>query len=121
MLCPSFIIAQSVAVSKGFTHADTVRGGITPERTWWDVLRYDITVKPDYLQKSITGSNIISYKVIADSYPAFMQIDLQEPLIIDSVVFGASRKLPFTKEGNAWHVQVPKQRKLSETKVAGLK
>ena len=40
---------------KIFTHADTLRGSITPERAWWDVLRYDITVKPDYENKTIEG------------------------------------------------------------------
>ena len=39
--------AQSAAAykkyqEKVFTHADTLRGSITPERAWWDVLRYDI-------------------------------------------------------------------------------
>ena len=44
------------AQQKTFTHADTLRGSITPERAWWDVLRYDITVKPDYESKTIEGS-----------------------------------------------------------------
>ncbi len=40
-----------------------------------------------------------------------MQIDLQEPLIIDSILFNALKKLSFTKDGNAWHVTVPQQKK----------
>lgn len=96
-----------------FTHADTLRGSITPERAWWDVLRYDITVTPDYANKTITGSTKITYKVISGSYPAFMQIDLQQPLIIDSILFNNQRKLNFINEGNAWHVNVPKQMKSS--------
>ncbi|MEO7802635.1 MAG: M1 family metallopeptidase, partial [Ginsengibacter sp.] len=96
-----------------FTKADTLRGSINAERAWWNVLHYDITVKPDYPNKTISGKNILQYEVTSDSYPAFMQVDLQEPLVIDSVQFNASRKLNFTKEGNAWHINVPKQKKSS--------
>src|SRR5687768_10330946 len=109
--------AQTGATYRKYTRADTLRGSITPERAWWDVIRYDIKVKPDYNAKTISGSNVISYKVTSDSYPAFMQIDLQEPLIIDSVVFGASRQLRFSKEGSVWMVNVPKQRKSSINQV----
>src|ERR1041385_4864255 len=70
--------------AKVFTKADTLRGSITPERAWWDVLRYDITVKPDYKEKTIAGSNNITYKVVSDNNDRMMQIDLQEPLVIDS-------------------------------------
>jgi len=38
-----------------FTHADTLRGSITPERAWWNVLYYDIHVTPDYEKKFIKG------------------------------------------------------------------
>jgi aminopeptidase N len=109
--------AQLTSAEK-FTHADTLRGSITPERAWWDVLHYAIAVTPDFNTKTITGKNAIHYKVTSDSYPAFMQIDLQEPMLIDSVLFGNSRRsLRFEREGNAWHVQVPKQVKASENTV----
>ena len=101
------------SIKEKFKRADTLRGSITPERAWWNVLHYGITVKPDFATKTISGSNEIKYQVISDSFPAFMQIDLQEPLIIDSVLFNDSRKLNFTKDGNAWHVAVPKQKKSS--------
>jgi aminopeptidase N len=110
-------LEAQTGATRSYTRADTLRGTITPERAWWDVTRYDIKVKPDYNAKTITGSTIISYKVTSDSYPAFMQIDLQEPLIIDSVVFGAARQLQFSKEGSVWMVNVPKQRKSSVNQV----
>src|ERR1700742_5327323 len=56
-----------------FTHADTIRGTDGPERTWWDIQRYDITVKPDYLTKSPVGNDFITYKVVGDQQPG-MQI-----------------------------------------------
>ncbi len=69
---------------KTLTHADTLRGSITPERAWWDVLRYDITVKPDYKTKTIIGKNTVSFKSSVDGNK-IMQIDLQPPLTIDSI------------------------------------
>jgi aminopeptidase N len=104
-----FVKAQLMEPKTVFTHGDTLRGSITPERAWWDVQRYDITVQPDYATKTISGKTVITYKVVSDSYPAFMQIDLQNPMILDSVLFNGDRKLSFTKEENVWHVQVPKQ------------
>src|ERR1700748_190481 len=45
---------------KVFTHAHPLRGSNGPERTWWDVQRYDITVKPDFLAKSAPGTDLIT-------------------------------------------------------------
>ncbi|HSP83773.1 MAG TPA: hypothetical protein VLN72_08565, partial [Gillisia sp.] len=74
------LTAYSQDTPKTFTQADTLRGTITPEREWWDVLRYDITVEPDFQSKTIKGSNKIRYKTLKDKHPLVMQIDLQEPL-----------------------------------------
>ncbi len=100
-------------VETGFTKADTLRGSITPERTWWNVLHYSITVKPDYATKTLSGNTIIRYAVVSDKHPDVMQIDLQEPLIIDSIIFNKTKNVSFKKDGNAWFVTVPKQKKLS--------
>lgn len=120
LCCVAFsdaVKAQLGETKETFTHADTLRGSLNPERTWWDVLKYDVEVMPDYDSKTISGKTTISYKVTANSYPAFMQIDLQEPLIIDSVLFNNSRHLSFTKDGNAWHVNVPKQKQSLEANI----
>lgn len=97
-------------------HADTLRGSLTPERTWWDVQRYDITVKPDFLTKTTVGNDLITYKVVGKVQPA-MQIDLQAPLHIDSVLFNGRKRLGFKQEGNAWHIQAPPQKAGEENTV----
>jgi aminopeptidase N len=108
-----FVSVFSIAQQKRtFTHADTLRGSITPERAWWDVLRYDITVKPDYANRTTEGKNIITYRVLNDHHPNVLQIDLQDTLRIDSVV-SDHKQLSFNKEGNVWHVKVPAQKKSS--------
>lgn len=97
-------------IKEAYTRADTLRGTINAERAWWDVLRYDITIKPDYNSKTLLGSNNIQYKVLSNHHPLVMQIDLQEPLVIDSILFNSKTKLQYTRDGNAWHVKVPKQK-----------
>ena len=107
LLCLTiFSFAQN---KEHFTHADTLRGSLNPNRTWWNVLRYDISVTPDYEAKTITASNKITYQVVKKSYPALMQIDLQQPLIIDSILFNNGRTLSFKQEENVCMVNAPKQ------------
>jgi aminopeptidase N len=95
---------------KVFTHADTLRGTDNPERSWWDIQRYDIIIKPDYNSKSTVGSDLITYTVLSDQQPG-MQIDLMDPLHIDSVIANGKENLSFTKEGAAWHIKTSKQSK----------
>jgi aminopeptidase N len=85
------------------TRQDSIRGSITPEREWWDVLHYNITVEPDYLTKNISGVNEIKIKAIAKGQR--LQIDLQEPMQIQSVLI---RKKPakFTRTGNAFFIDL---------------
>src|ERR1700761_1459073 len=108
--------AQKAAVlkkyeSRVFTHADSLRGYLNAERTWWDVQRYDITIKPDFNAKYTSGKNLITYKVVKDDYPLVMQIDLKVPLNIDSIIYNGKRKLSYKRDGNAFHVQTVKQAK----------
>ena len=94
-------MAQLGAAKNQFTHADTLRGSLNENRDWWDVLRYDITVKPDIENKTIEGITKIIFRLskemndkkyktkkLLTGYK--MQIDLQEPLVIDSVVYNDS-------------------------------
>ena len=88
---------------KTFTHADTLRGSITPERAWWDVLRYDITVKPDYDSKTIEGKVVLDFSSEVSGNKT-MQIDLQKPLEIDSILF-RNNKTEFKKiDSNVYYV-----------------
>src|SRR5690349_12336698 len=113
-----FFTSVSFALdTKTFTHADILRASITDEGAWGDVLRYHITVKPDFVSKTTVGSNVIGYRVLSHRHPS-MQIDLQDTLHIDSIVLDKTQSLTFSKEGNVWHVQVPEQKKSSEHTMA---
>ena len=102
------IKAQNIADTSSPMRQDTLKGTITAERQWWDVLRYDLTVKPDFFNKTICGKNNIQYKIVQKKHTDLMQIDLQSPLHIDSVILN-KRHLSFTQEGNAWFVKIPQQ------------
>ena len=68
-----------------FTKADTLRGSLNDQRDWFDILKYDITVQPFFETKSIIGRVTWTAKVIKVSND--IQIDLQQPLIIDSIIY----------------------------------
>ncbi len=110
--------AQPLSQKEKFTHQDTLRGSIGPEREWWDVLHYDIHVTPEYDNKSITGETTIQYKIIKDKYSDYLQIDLQQPLKIDTIYYDGKLYInyprkPYYNEGNVWHVPLPKASKNS--------
>jgi len=98
---------QAQKPPKGFTHADTLRGTYGPSRDWWDVLKYDLHVRFNIVDSTISGYNVIQFKVLKKA--DVMQIDLQEPMIVDSIIaYMADNKstgkmrLDFRKDGNAY-------------------
>lgn len=87
-----------------FTHQDTLRGSITPERAWWDLNFYHLSVDVNPQTQSIRGSNLIRFKVLENSLPR-MQIDLQEPMKITRVV-QRGEELSFERDGNAYFINL---------------
>lgn len=89
-----------------FTRADTLRGTITPERAWWDLNHYHLSVEVFPESKSIKGSNTIRYRVVSEYQ--VLQIDLQEPLKITSIL-QQGEKLEFSREGAVYLVTLKKK------------
>lgn len=83
-----------------YTRQDTLRGSNGNGRNWWDVSEYYLYVSFDTAAKSISGMNIITYSIPAGSKDS-MQIDLQEPMVLDSAVAG-EKKLNIIREGNVY-------------------
>lgn len=96
----------NTVTAQKFTRADTLRGSITPERAWWDVTHYDLKVKVNPSEKTIEGSNTISYKVLEPN--EVMQIDLQAPMQIDKVVQDG-KPISLTSEGDAHFLKLQKK------------
>lgn len=80
-------------------------------------MRYDISVEPDYNTRYTSGYNEITYKVVQEDHPDLMQIDLQKPLVIDSVVFDGERRLDFSRKDNVYYIKTGSQNLGSEHKV----
>jgi aminopeptidase N len=78
-----------------------LRGSITPERAWWDVLHYDLQVEFLPVTRRLKGSNTIIFKTLKPG--SKMQIDLQPPLAITKVTHGNS-ELKFEREGNVYWI-----------------
>ena len=93
------------------TRQDSLRGSITSEREWWDLTYYhlDIKVEPD--KKFISGSNTVGYRVLKSNKT--MQIDLQEPMKITSVISNG-KPLKFNREGNAYFIELKSKQKKND-------
>jgi aminopeptidase N len=105
--------ATASAQEPTFTHADTLRGSITPERAWWDVAFYDLHVRLDPADSTVRGWNGITYRVTGPSRA--MQIDLQTPLEVDSIV-QEGRRLTYRRDGNAFFVSLAAKQPKGATK-----
>src|SRR5688572_883813 len=93
-----------ICSAQPFTHQDTLRGSITPERAWWDIRFYDLSIDFDIDQKMIHGSNSITYNVLKAGQT--LQIDLQEPLAITKVDYHG-QSLTYNREGNVYWIKLP--------------
>ena len=86
-----------------YTHADTLKGSVTPERAWWDVIHYDLHVRFNEKDSSVAGQNTMLYRVL-QPYQV-LQADLIQPMVIDSVLQDGKR-CSWKRDGNAWFISL---------------
>ncbi|HKP68474.1 MAG TPA: M1 family metallopeptidase [Pyrinomonadaceae bacterium] len=107
LLSTFFVLSVSVLAQTGpVTRQETLRGSVTPEREWWDVLHYDLAVQFMPATRAIKGSNLITFKTVKAGQK--MQIDLQTPLNVTKVVHNGT-ELKFEREGNVFWVTFDKE------------
>jgi aminopeptidase N len=92
------------SVSAKFTRQDTLRGSNGPGRDWWDVMTYNIYIEPDYKTKTIKGWNEIGFNVLLPGKNKIMQIDLQQPLAIESITLDNKKIQKIKREGNVYWI-----------------
>ena len=98
LLCTVHVDAQV------FTQKDTLRGALSPERTWFDINYYHLNLEVDPVSKTISGSNDIAFTVLKSS--DVMQLDLFENMFIDSVIYkGISCDI--TRTFDAFFIDLP--------------
>jgi aminopeptidase N len=83
VLLTSLVLCGGAAAQGDFSRADSLRGSIGPERAWWNVKHYDITVRPDFTSRTIQATTTIRFE--SEAAGERMQIDLQQPLVVDSI------------------------------------
>lgn len=98
--------AQPLNHKEDHTNQDSLRGSITRERAWWDVVSYNIGISPDFINRSIEGKNEIKFKVIAPG--KIMQIDLQDPMEISNV-YWKGQELTATRLENVYYINFPSE------------
>ena len=101
-----FATAYVLAQTEPITRQETLRGSVTPEREWWDLLHYDLKVEFLLERRRLRGSNTITFRTLKPG--SKMQIDLQPPLTITKIAHGDSQ-LKFEREGNVYWVMFEKE------------
>ena len=102
LLCTFPLLSQNGEI----TRQEKLRGTITPEREWWDVLHYDLSIEFVPARRRIKGSNVITFKTLKAGRR--MQIDLQPPLNITKITHGTA-ELKFEREGNVFWVTLDRE------------
>lgn len=94
-----FFLSISLLVhAQNFTRKDSLQGGLRPERTNFDVLRYDLNIKINPDERFLSGYNNITFQVTENT--GRIQIDLFANMQVDSIVFN-SQKMAYKREFNA--------------------
>lgn len=105
-LALSFIISsfQLLSAQEATTRKDTLKGGLRPERTSYDVLHYDLNIKINPDDRTVAGYNDVKFKVVTNTTK--IQLDLFENMKVDSIVFN-SKKLNYKREFGAVFIDFP--------------
>jgi aminopeptidase N len=96
--------AQLLVDKNKFTHADSLRGTLTPLRTCYDINYYHLDVKFDIDNKFISGSNQFKFTATRDF--TRLQFDLFDNLKVEKVIY-KGQELPYKREFNAVFVTFP--------------
>lgn len=108
------VLVSSIFSAQVFTKADTLRGSNTKYRNFWDVKKYEITVEPKFEDKTVQGTNKITFEITKDITKPTFQIDLMQPM--DYKIIDADEKLCRSKrDGDFIFITANKSYKKGET------
>ena len=103
-LMHNYLRAQLLTDKDKFTHADTLRGTLTPLRTCYDINYYHLDVKFDINNKFISGSNLFKFTATRDFTQ--LQFDLFDNLKVEKVEY-KGQELLYQREYNAVFITFP--------------
>jgi aminopeptidase N len=111
---PFIVLLTSLTVfSQKYNRQDTIRGAITPERVWWDLNHYDLSVEVHPNTQRIMGTNTMTYTVLEEGVNE-LQIDLQTPMELTSITQDGVA-LEVRSEGNAHFIKLKKKQEEGAT------
>ena len=74
--------------SQPISHQEILRGSITPERQWWDLKHYHLSVAVNPQKRYLSGTNVMTYTVLSTNELVKhqrLQIELQSPMVLGKV------------------------------------
>lgn len=98
-----WLLAFSIQLNAQFSHADSLRGQLRPERACYDVKFYDLNLDVNFQSKYIKGYNTIVYEVVRGFN--MLQIDLFSNMKIDSIIHQA-KPVKYHRKYNAVFVDL---------------
>lgn len=101
-----FLCGFSQVFAQNFTRRDSLQGASRPQRTCFDILRYDLNIRVNPESRAIFGHNDITFKIVGSTTE--IQIDLFENMQVDSILFH-SQKLMYKREFGAVFIYFPNQ------------
>lgn len=99
-----FFLISITVLGQEFTKKDSLRGALLPERVWFNVDYYHLTLDVDPKKKFISGFNDVHFTVMSNS--TIMQLDLFEHMIIDSIVY-LNETCTFFREYDSFFIKFP--------------
>lgn len=118
------LVTHPVIAQNTFSRSDSLRGGLSSCRLSYDVGHYDLEVRFETLtgiadstgKKQYPISGRVGFQVRHLTNERCLQLDLQQHLRIDSVLY-RGQKLLFSSEENAHFVQWPEERVVGSVSV----
>ena len=104
----AFTLASLYSSAQSFTRRDSLQGGLRPERTSFDVQRYDLNITIDPDKRYISGYNDITFTVVDNT--SRIQLDLFENMKIDSIVSNKT-SLNYKRDNDAVFITFPAEMK----------
>ncbi len=87
------------------TQDDLLRGGYGPDRANNDLLFYHLSLRVDPAEQSITGTNVVRFRMLEDGRR--IQLELTPELTLASLVF-EGKPLTYTREERTLYVDFPR-------------
>ncbi|WP_299208465.1 M1 family metallopeptidase [uncultured Dokdonia sp.] len=111
---PFVLLYTSLSVfGQKYNRQDTLQGSVTPQRAWWDLNHYDLSVDVNPDTQFIIGKNTMTYTVLEEGMDE-LQIDLQAPMKLN-LISQDGIALEVRHEGNAHFVQLREKQKKGTT------